>query len=332
MPKDLIHFAIAGRTAALLDGTRLAPCLAAERHGLLLGAVLHDALFYAIPPGGAPLERLAHRLHGASGEDTFALIRLLADHAAEAWAAQARTGQGATLPVALLVGAVSHLYADVVMHPLVWHLSGDYYAADKAARSMARQRHRALESLMDMVACPAMPGRARFSLRLMLRRCPGLLEHGLPVARMGAMADMTPEAAARALARAWRTFALFQAAYSTRALARAAFALRPWLPRPAAELAALAYAPQLMTQAAFLSGPIPFCHPVTGEPRTASLDELMDEAAARAAALCRRLEPAIFDQQLALSDESGPSMDTGQPGVSTRDMRHFADPPFPRLA
>lgn len=327
MPKDLIHFAIAGRTAALLAGTRLAPCLVAERHGLLLGSVLHDALFYATPPDGAPLERLAHRLHGASGEDTFALIRLLADHAAQAWA-----GQGATLPVALLVGAVSHLYADVVMHPMVWHLSGDYYAADKAARSMARQRHRALESLMDMVACPAMLGRARFSLRLMLRRCPGLLDHGLPVARLGAMADMTPEAATRALARAWRTFALFQTAYSTRALARAAFALRPWLPRPAAELAALAYAPQLLEQAAFLSGAIPFCHPVTGEPRTASLDALMDEAAARAAALCRRLEPAIFDRQQALPDESGPSMDTGQPGVSTRDMRHFAAPPFPRLA
>jgi hypothetical protein len=327
MPKDLIHFAIAEQTAALLAGTRLAPCLAAERHGLLLGAVLHDALFYATPPGGAPLERLAHRLHGANGEDTFALIRLLATHAAEAWARQ-----GATLPVALLVGAVSHLYADVVMHPMIWHLSGDYYSAAPAARSMARQRHRALESLMDMVAFPAMVGRARSSLRLMLRRCPGLLEHGLPMARLGAMADMTPEAATRALARAWRTFALFQAAYSTPALARTAFALRPWLPRPAAELAALAYAPQLMTQAAFLSGPIPFCHPVTGEPRTATLEEMMDEAATRAAALCRRLELAIFDQQQAIPDESGPSMDTGLPGVSTRDMRHFADPSFPRLA
>ncbi|ADU63199.1 MAG: zinc dependent phospholipase C family protein [Pseudodesulfovibrio sp.] len=327
MPKDLIHFSIAERTAALLDGTRLAPCLAAERHGLLLGAVLHDALFYATPPGGAPLERLAHRLHGANGEDTFALIRLLTDHAADAWARQ-----GATLPVALLVGAVSHLYADVAMHPMVWHLSGDYYSADPTARSDARQRHRALESLMDMVACPAMLGRARSSLRLMLRRCPNLLDQGLPVARLGTMADMTPEAATRALARAWRTFALFQAAYSTRALAKAAFALRPWLPRPAAELAALAYAPQLLAQAAFLSGPIPYCHPVTGKPRTATLDALMDEAATRAAALCQRLEPAIFDQQQAVPDETGPSMDTGQLGVSTRDMRHFADPPFPNLA
>jgi hypothetical protein len=322
MPKDLIHFAIAERTAARLQSTRLGALLEAEPRGLLLGAVFHDALFYAALPADTPLERAAHALHGADGEDTFALIRLLANHVRES---------ESPLATAVLAGAVSHLYADAVMHPLVWHLSGDYYSSDPAGRSMARQRHRALESLLDMVACPAMLGRARYSLRLMLRRCPGLLDHGLPVAGLGALAGMTPDAARAALGRAWRTFALFQAAYSAPPLARMAYALRPWLPRPAAELAALAYAPQLMRQAPAVSGPIRYRHPVTGEARTATLARLMDEAADQAAALCRSLDAARFDPGGAGLNEQGPSMDAGMPGVSTRRMLHFAAQPFPRL-
>ncbi|WP_285906269.1 zinc dependent phospholipase C family protein [Pseudodesulfovibrio pelocollis] len=323
MPKDLIHFDIAGRTARLLAQTRFGPCLSAEGHGLHLGSVFHDALFYAAWPGDAPLERLAHTLHGARGEDTFALVRMLAAHA--------RT-DGSPLAAAVLVGVVSHLFADTVMHPLVWHLTGDYYASDATARSMARQRHRALESLMDMVACPHMLGRTRYRLGLMLRRCPALLERGLPVAGLAAMAGMEPDATRAGLARAWRIFALFQAAYSNRPLARAAFALRPRLPRAAAELAALAYAPQLLRQAQTLAGPIAYRHPVTGETLTATLDQLMDEAAQRAAALCLKLEPAIFDSDGIDLDEMGPSMDAGLPGVESDRMRHFASPPFPELA
>jgi hypothetical protein len=233
MPKDLIHFAVAERTAARLAATRYAPSLA-PGHGLLLGAVFHDALFYATPPGGVPLERLAHRLHGADGEDTFTLIRIQAEHAAEAETLLARS---------LLVGMVSHLYADAVMHPLVWHLSGDYYSPIPAEKTAARQRHRALEALMDMLVCPGMLGRSRYSLRLMLRRCPRILD-GLPMARLGSMASMTPSAATSALGRAWATYAIFQAAYSNRLLARTAYTLRPALPGPAAELAALFYAPR----------------------------------------------------------------------------------------
>jgi len=328
MPKDMIHFDTAGRTARHLADTRFAPCLAAEGHGLLLGSVFHDALFYAAWPGDAPLERLAHALHGAGGEDTYHLVRMLVAHARR---------EGSPLAVSVLVGVVSHLFADTVMHPLVWHLTGDYYATDATARSLARQRHRALESLMDMVACPHMLGRSRYSLRLMLRRCPGLLEKGLPVAGLAAMAEMEPNAARAGLSRAWRTFALFQAAYRSRPIARAAFALRPHLPRAAAELAALAYAPQLLDQARPLTGPIAYRHPVTGEAHTATLDQLADQAAQRAADLCRRLEPAVFgpkplEPDMIVPGETGPSMDAGLPGVESGRMRHFADPPFPTLA
>ena len=162
MPKELIHFKIALKTAERLTESRLGKSLDAHPHGLLLGAVLHDALFYSISSKAHPLIHLAHRFHGADGHDTYTLLRLQAEHAAQA--------KEPDLPTAILVGMASHLAADATLHPLVWHLSGHYFSPDQRTRSNARQRHRALESLMDMVACPEMIGRPLFSIRRLVHR------------------------------------------------------------------------------------------------------------------------------------------------------------------
>lgn len=322
MPKDIIHFKIAELTADRLRDTAFAPCLAEHTDALLLGSVFHDALFYAVTPGGKPLESLSHALHGADGQDTFDLIRMQV-----ATAAAADHG----LPGAVLVGMVSHLQADAVMHPMVWHLTGNYYSDNPAERSATRQRHRALESLMDMTACPGMLCRARYSMRRMLRRTPDLIGEGLPVEELAQRAGMNGESAQAQLATAWSIFSLFQSAYCIRPLARALFALMPLLPASLTEIATLFYAPQLNRQAARISGAIEYRHPVSGEPARASLDDLMKEAADRAAALCRTLEPAVFQGATLDLDSPGPSMDAGIPGVPATDMRHFADPPFPAL-
>lgn len=323
MPKELIHFTVAERTAQRLADTRFAPCIESQPDGLLLGSVFHDALFYAVTPGGRPLESLSHQLHGADGQDTFMLIRLQAEHVAQ-------TGQNA-LPVAVLVGMISHLYADVVMHPLIWYLTGNYYADDTTSKSMARQRHRALESLMDMVACPDKLGHARYKLRRMLKQCDTLLSQGLPVAAIGYLADMNHEHTEAQLTIAWSCFSILQAVYPSRMLAGSLSTLRPYLPRFLAEIATLFYAPQLMKQAEFLRSDILYRHPVTGEELSATLDGLIDAAARQAEELCRRLEPAIFDGQQISLPGVGPSMDAGLSGVPTEKMLHFATPLFPDL-
>ncbi len=323
MPKDLIHFKIAQRTAKRLADTRYAPHLEQQIDGLLLGSIFHDALFYAVTPKGKPLEKLAHKLHGAEGEDTFALIRLQARHA--------QTAIHKALPTALLVGLISHLYADVVMHPLVWHLTGNYYDKDPVSKSKARQRHRALESLMDMVTCPEMMGRARYRLRTLLRRCPEILTSGMPIPEIGDMASMLPEMTRAQMDHAWTTYSLFQWIYSATPLARTLFALRKTLPPQLAEIAMLFYPPQLMNQADAIQYQIPFEHPTTGRELIGSLDQFMDNAAGKAAALCRQLEPAIFETKPILLPGPGPSLDAGISRVTTNEMRFFADPPFPLL-
>lgn len=324
MPKELIHFTVAERTAQRLSNTRYGPSLRAQEDSLLLGSVLHDALFYAVTPSSLKLEPLAHMFHGAKGEDTYELIRLQTRHASSA--------QDKDLPVALLVGIVSHLFADIVMHPMVYHFTGDYYAATPKAKTVSRQRHRALEALMDMVACPTRIGKARYRLRYLVRRTPDLTSKGLPVKDLGLMANMTPDDIVQHFAEGWRVFSILQTLFPIQWLAKSLFGLRRFSPKYVAEVACLFYAPQLMDQADFLSGIIKYRHPVTGKALQASLDGLMDSAANQAAAFCLKLEEAVFEQTEPDLPDTGPSMDAGLSGVTSSDMTHFAPVPFPHLA
>ncbi|OIQ51296.1 hypothetical protein BerOc1_03246 [Pseudodesulfovibrio hydrargyri] len=323
MPKELIHFKTAEKTAALLADTRFAPGLAAHPQGVLLGAVLHDALFYGATPRALPMARLAHRIHGARGEDTYALLRLQARHAARA--------ANRDLAGALLVGMASHLWADTVMHPMVWHLTGDYYAASRREKSLARQRHRALESLLDMTACPEMIGRPLYRIHDQLASLGPALYEALPLDGMAELAGIRPGKAGPALASALKVFAGFQRLFPVRRLAFALYAASAWMPDTAREIAALFYAPQWLDQADRVNGAIRYRDPVSDEVREESAAELMDRAADRAGTLCRRLEPAVFYGAGQVLPETGPSLDSGRRGSGTREMRHMAEKFFPSL-
>ena len=320
MPKELIHFKIAERTATLLKDTKFAPYLEAQPQGLLLGSVFHDALFYGVTPSGRPLEKLSHTLHGADGQDTFTVLRLQAHHI--------MTSNDKALPTAMLVGMASHIFADIIMHPMVWYFSGNYYATNPKDKSYARQRHRALEALMDMIACPAMLGNSRYSIRRMLKTVNDGIETSLPIKDLAELASVSQEKARKGLRSAWRIFAGF---YPAKPLARSLFAMRPWLPALTAEITTLFYAPQLMHQADTLNGKICFTHPVTENSTTTTIEELMETAAIQTDIFCRTLEAAIFDEAPLPLSSDGPSLDSGLTGIPTQQMRYYANPPFPEL-
>lgn len=323
MPKELIHFKVAERMAGLLAESRYADCLDAEPAGLLLGAVAHDALFYAVRPKTSPLEGLAHRFHGVFGHDTADLLRLQLEQVARSSAPD--------LPVALLAGMISHLFVDAAMHPLVWHFSGNYYHADPKEQSLSRQRHRIMENIMDRVTCPEMFGDPRYYLRTLLRRCPDLL-NGLPVDEMAAMAGLGSNETRTQLREAWALFAAMQRACAMLPLGWGLRTVRPMLPDAAREVAALFHAPQHMHQAEFMEDGIGYVHPVTGKPRYDSLDGLAWSAARSAARCCLDLEEAVFNQGEPTPIAALPSLETGLPGVPADRMRHFASPPFPELS
>ena len=184
---------------------------------------------------------------------------------------------------------------------------------------------------MDMIACPEMIRCTRYSIRQMLKHAKDGITAGVPLKHLADLAGISQNTARVGVRSSWHVFSGFQSLFPIRPLARSLFAMMPWLPRPAAEIATLFYAPQLMDQADALTKDIRFKHPVTGKDETTTLEKLIDTAATQASTCCRILEATVFGGKALDLPHHGPSMDTGLSGVPAQRMCHYATTPFPKL-
>ncbi len=319
MPKEIVHWLVADRAAELLAAGPFAPALARCPKGLRLGAVWHDILFYLRGEHPAGLMTLPHRLHGSHGEDSFDILRLSAAHL------HARKDQ--PLPTAFFVGLASHIFADATLHPLVYHLTGNYYDTDEKRRTGAIRRHRALECLLDMVAAGGPQAVEQQSLRELVAAsssAEGSLSLALPPQAVAGLAGCQPAAAQTALAEALDTFCTMQSLCRMPTLARLLRELGGLLPDSLREIAALFYAPQLYEQSAAVAGRLAFRNPATGEAFQGTLAGLMELAARRTAEFCTAQAPAIMAQGQLAETGPGPSLDMGLPGVPVTSARFFA--------
>ncbi len=338
MPKEQVHWFIAGEVAAALAEGPWAPAVQAFPEALLLGAVFHDVLFYHRGPGPAGLSQLAAWLHGSRGEDTFALPRLQWRHARRR---RAETG-AATPAEAALVGVVSHVMADSTLHPLIFYLAGHTNGATAAARSRAVRAHRQLESALDLALCGGLEAvRGRSLLALLSPGARGLgawLDEVFCLAGLAGIGGLSGPGLRGALVRAWRCFGAMQWLARRPGLSGALFALERRLdgvlPGWAREIMALHYAPQLADHAAWLRGPLTWRHPVTGEVASVRVAELMSLAVARTVALLGELDPTTpgfeaGDEAVEVLAGPGPSLETGLPGVGSERMRFEAGEALP---
>jgi len=316
MPKEIVHWLVADRAAQLLSGGPFAPALARCPKGLRLGAVWHDILFYLRGEHPAGLTALPHRLHGSHGEDSFELLRLQAAHL------HARRDQ--PLPTAFFVGLASHIFADATLHPLVYHLTGNYYDTDEGRRTGAIRRHRALEGLLDMVAAGGPEAVLGLSLRELVTGLEGSLDLAVPPQAVAALAGCTVPAAKAALVAALDTYCTMQGLFRMPTLGSLLHDLGWLLPGSLREIAALFYAPQLYEQSAAVSGTIQYRNPATGEALSGTLAGLMELAARRTAEFCTAQAPALLARGELATDQSGPSLDMGLPGVPVTSARFFA--------
>lgn len=316
MPKEVVHWMVAERAAGLLASGPFGPALARCPNGLKLGAVFHDVLFYLRGDHPEGLKALPHRLHGAHGEDTFALLRPQAAHMF------ARRDE--PLPTAFFVGLCSHIFADAALHPMIYHLTGNYYDEDAQKRTGAIRRHRGLECLLDMVAAGGVDAVLGQSLRALVEGLEGGLSLACPPEALAELAGCSTESAKKGLAEALDTYCTMQSLCRMPALARFLRDIGWLLPDKLREITALFYAPQLWEQRAAVGGPIAFRNPVTGEARAASLAELMEQAAQNAAAFCARQAPMLAAGRGLAEAGPGPSLDMGLPGAAVTQARHFA--------
>lgn len=132
MPKELTHWIIAERALERLSpACPLGTSLRSHRQLYLAGAVLPDTLLHLVHgPGSRQALDLAHRFHDPGGNSYLPLIR-------------ARELHGPLLPPPLLacfMGVLCHMQADIVFHPFVYAHSGTVNLA----------AHYRLETAIDM--------------------------------------------------------------------------------------------------------------------------------------------------------------------------------------
>lgn len=312
MPKEITHWLLAEKTVAQLPGTRLGDAAQRYPHLVKIGAVFPDLPYYVTGQNerARHAQALGSRYHGAGGEDTYELLR------------QILGPPGHRLPetrLAFMAGVASHLQVDMIFHPGIYYWTGNYYDPDPARRTRAIRNHRRFEALLDLRICGGLAQARAFSARQIWTRL-----EGPPLAWL----DWAEASSQPVLAHAAHVFLKAQGLFIQPLLSRLVQCLAPWLPSPQQELAALFYTPNLAKYVSRLAGPLEYHHPVSGQARTTTLEELMAQAVAGGAALCRRLEAALAAGAAAAFPDCGPSLNFGLAGADIAQAWHFAPTPF----
>ncbi len=171
MPKEITHCILAERAAHTLAAS--APerkhrvgreiYFLTEKFPQLLyfGSISPDIFFYDIK---LPWEvRVRHRglvwgelIHGTHGEDSlahvFAMLDILGDPSLQGDINLGRAFSTDEHDALLLfvLGYLSHVALDTVMHPIVYYFSGNYYDTDRREKLRVEARHRAMETVLDL--------------------------------------------------------------------------------------------------------------------------------------------------------------------------------------
>lgn len=329
MPKEFFHWTAARRTAQGLKGSAYQPALEAWPLMLELGASFHDSLYYLQGAYSEKIKKLPCRLHGVKGEGTFDLLRLQLEHVQT----HPEGSEARQAAAAAFVGMLSHVFLDATVHPFVYFHSGAYDSDDPETRHLARIRHRALESAMDIALAGGPEGLRSQSLQRLLASRQGTLIQWLPevfcLRPLAEWAKIPQGELIKAFASAFRVFSVMQRMSRIRLLSLFLRKVDAFLPRQLREITPLFYAPQYAEQSKELRGVVSYTHPVSGEPVHCTLEDFLDDAVERSVEFALALEDAaISDVPAPKQWAPGPSMGTGLSGVGDEGMRYFAEKPL----
>jgi hypothetical protein len=313
VPKEITHWLIAEEV-----GRRIS--LRVEHPELLrLGAIVHDVLYYVRLGNDARCTALANTLHGSAGEDTFGIVRDLAEgniHSSNNTALRS-----------FLLGAVTHICADVIFHPFIYYAAGDFL--QKRTHFQAWHNHRALESAIDLAFCRSLSVKPdNVSLSKDIHR-----------SKQDLMMVLTHLAAAQRRAGCRVQAEDYWQGYTTLGRLRPLLAntalnalldgvernfpsfLRKALSAESWSYLGLRYSEQNSWNVQNVHARLHYRHPVSGEEHDTSLQELFDTAVQESVRVWQHLEQTILQGEPLL--EKGKSLEVGLHGVPSSAMRYF---------
>ncbi len=321
MPKEITHWLVSMKTAEALRGTLMGDAGLKNPNALKFGAVFPDILFY-LPKTqeNLPYRRIAYSWHGTNGEDTYDIIRQI-------MGAMENSPYRRQL-AAFLLGVATHIKADMAFHPTVYYLTGNYHDAEPVRRSAAIRRHRAFESLMDVYFCGGSRHAKEYNMKAILNNLEIPLSQIMGLLLKDGNGRETAPDIYVFFEKALKNMCILQKLYSRRMLGRVLYTVGPFMPGTAAKMAALFYAPQMDGMISRLSGKLNYRHPVTGDDKIASLDELFEEAVRQSSVLSRWIEKYLMAGSYSTFSERGPSLSYGTIGGAADQAVYFAENPF----
>lgn len=155
MPKELTHILFADAVIAGLEaGGEAGPAdlLRRERATFHFGSIATDTLFYGVtlPVLDRDFRPWGDIVHGEEGEDTGTPIREMLERLRDGTAGAAG-GASDDVKFAFVCGFLTHMALDIVFHPWVYSVTGQYYDPDPVRRTDSQMRHRLVESWLDLL-------------------------------------------------------------------------------------------------------------------------------------------------------------------------------------
>jgi hypothetical protein len=111
--------------------------LQANYESLCFGSIVADTFFYS---ANKEVMEISEKLHGKEGENTNELTFDLLD--------RARQSRSDHL-LCMTSGYISHCVFDMIFHPVIYYLVGNYYDSDDSVRETAIYKHRLMETRLD---------------------------------------------------------------------------------------------------------------------------------------------------------------------------------------
>ncbi len=142
MPKERTHLLIAEETLGRIENASLRQLINNKSAFFYLGAIFPDMLI--LPFGKGPEHTSwADLLHDRSETSSSGIVHQLLAALREETDDQAEK-------LVFILGYLTHAAADMIFHPLVFYLSGDYYHRDKKQRATSQASHHHLETQLDI--------------------------------------------------------------------------------------------------------------------------------------------------------------------------------------
>lgn len=310
MPKEVTHWVIADEVARQLDNS-VFKAAQTNRNALLIGAVFHDILYYYRGKNNEIII-LPDHLHGARKDDTYDVVRRIL---AKLYGC---SGGDRECLLAFLAGVITHIFADIHFHPMVYHMTGNYYESSKAVI-----RHRTLECVLDFYFCEHF--REQYDFNRVFSECTcdySRLFSDLYSVPMGNNNDQGQDIAEDIIG-SYRFFTKFRGIYSRRFIGNILHTMDFLFPTSLKKISAVFYADRLKKSIPKLSNKIDYQNPVTGDSFEVTLEEFKTKTVEDSVEFCLYLEKECLGKENPVIKGKGASLETGLVGSNVDDMKHF---------